>query len=332
MFTWLNKPWQQLGQARVQGRLPHALLIKGQDGVGKRVLAEQLAAALICEKPDSGGYPCGHCQSCGWLQAGTHPDLLRVTPEEAGKAIKIDQIRALNAALVMTSHAGRYKVAIIQPADAMNRNAANALLKTLEEPAANTLLLLLTAAAGRLPATIRSRCQQLAVELPDTDSAQRWLVSEGVDADNSVLYLKMAHGAPLQARRMAGAADSGVRGQRLDQLQAIFAGQLDPVQTAKDWEEESGSQTLQWWRVWLQELVRWQVAGQQPPEADVAHKLQRIVETVDCRQLFELSDRVTGALNAAGSGLNRQMMLEDLLISWAKLANQASTRTVAGNR
>jgi len=332
MLEWLNKPWQQFLQARVQGRLPHALLIKGQNGVGKHVLAEKLAAALLCEKPDSGGHACGHCRSCGWLQAGTHPDLFWVAPEEEGKAVKIDQIRALNAALVMTSHAGRYKVAIIQPADAMNKNAANSLLKTLEEPASNTLVLLLTAAPGRLPATIRSRCQQLEIEQPDADSAQNWLVTRGVDADSSVRYLKMANGAPLQALKMADTADSVVRGKRLDQLQAIFAGQLDPVQTAKDWMEEPGPQTLQWWHLWLQELVRWRLAGQHPPEADVAQKLRQIVETVDCQQLFGISDRVASALEATGSGLNRQMILEDLLISWAKLANQTSVRTVARNR
>jgi DNA polymerase-3 subunit delta' len=332
MLTWLARPWQQLNQARVQGRLPHALLIKGQNGVGKRMLAEQLAAALLCEQADAGGQPCGHCHSCGWLQAGTHPDLSWITPEETGKAIKIDQIRALNTALAMTSHAGRYKIAIIQPADAMNVNAANSLLKTLEEPAANTLLLLLTAVPGRLPATIRSRCQQLEVATPDADSAQRWLVAEGVDPDSSVRYLKLANGAPLQARQMANTDDSAVRDQRLEQLQAIFTGQLDPVQTAKDWVDESERQTLEWWRVWLQELVRWQLAGQQPPEADVVHKLRQIVETVDCRQLFYISDQVTNALNTTGSGLNRQMVLEDVLISWAKLANQTSIRAAAGNR
>ena len=158
------------------------------------------------------------------------------------------------------------------------------------------------------------------------------LKAEGVDPDGSVRYLQLANGAPLLARQMANADDSAVRDQRLEQLQAIFAGQLDPVQTAKDWVGESEQQTLEWWRVWLQALVRWQLAGQQPPEADVAQKLRQIVETVDCRQLFDISDQLTNALNATGSGLNRQMVLEDILISWAKLANQTSTRAAAGNR
>ncbi|MFQ5642378.1 MAG: DNA polymerase III subunit delta' [Thiogranum sp.] len=332
MLDWLNKPWQQLDQARSQGRLPHALLIKGQEGVGKHVLAERLAEALLCEQPGNEGQPCGHCQACGWLQAGTHPDLFRVRPEEAGKAIKIDQIRALNTKLAITSHAGQYKIAIIQPADAMNVNAANSLLKTLEEPAASTLLLLLTAAPGRLPATIRSRCQQLEVATPDARSAQQWLMDEGLAADDCARYLALANGAPLRAQQMADTDDCAVRDQRLEQLQAVFAARLDPVHTAKEWLEQPGQQTLEWWRIWLQELLRWQLAGQSPPETDVAQKLQQITETVDCRKLFEMTDRITQALNATGSGLNRQMMLEDLLISWARLAEPVSTRTAAGNR
>jgi len=331
MFSWLTKAWQQLDQARTQGRLPHALLIKGQQGIGKHVLAERLASALLCEYPDHDGQACGDCQACGWLQAGTHPDLFKLQPEEAGKVIKIDQVRALNTALAMTSHAGRYKVAIIQPADAMNVNAANSLLKTLEEPAANTLLMLLTAAPGRLPATIRSRCQQLAVTTPDVPCAQQWLQEEGIDADSSARYLELANGAPLLARQMAGRDDSALRDQRLAQLQGVFAGQLDPVQAAKDWLENNEQQTLEWWRVWLQALLRWQLAAQPPAEVDVAQKLQQIVETVDCRQLFDMRDLITHALNAAGSGLNRQMVLEDLLISWARLANPARPRIAAGD-
>ncbi|HHH44492.1 MAG TPA: DNA polymerase III subunit delta' [Gammaproteobacteria bacterium] len=329
MFTWLNKPWQQFVQSHAQGRLPHALLIRGREGVGKQVLAEQLAAALLCEQPGAEGRPCGRCQACGWLQAGTHPDLLWVRPEEEGKAIKIDQVRALNTRLATTSHAGRYKVAILQPADAMNVNAANSLLKTLEEPAADTLLLLLAAAPGRLPATIRSRCQQLEVATPDRDSARQWLLDEGIAADSAARYLELAGGAPLLARRMAAAEDGALRDQRLEQLQGVFAGRLDPVQVAKEWLEPAGPEVLEWWRSWVQALLRWQLGGQPPVEEDVAQKLQQITETVDCRQLFEMSDRITQALNATGSGLNRQMMLEDVLISWARLAGPARTRTIS---
>jgi DNA polymerase-3 subunit delta' len=328
---WLQQYRERLNRTRVQGRLPHALLISGKDGVGKRVLAEQLAHSLLCEQPAADGQPCGRCAGCGWLQAGTHPDLLWLMPEEAGKAIKVDQVRALTGELYMTSHAARYKVAIIQPADAMNRNAANSLLKTLEEPTDNTVLVLLTALPGRLPATIRSRCQQLQVALPDALSAQQWLQDTGMVTGQAIRYLKLANGAPLKAQQLAETDSAGTRDRRLQQLVAVFQGSLDPVEIAKEWMGESERQSLDWWCAWLEDMIRWQQGGQPPLEPEMAQNLQQIVKTVDCRQLFDLSDKVVSALNSLGSGLNRQLILEDLLIFWAKLTDLTSCRTRVGS-
>lgn len=332
MYTWLEASWQQLNQARLQDRLPHALLIRGQDGVGKQALALHTAGALLCEQPDAEGNACGRCAACGWLQAGTHPDLIRLEPAEAGKAIKVDQIRELGSALAMTSHGGRHKVAIIRPAEAMNVNAANSLLKTLEEPAADTLLLLLSAAPGRLPATVRSRCQQLAVATPDTAQARQWLQSEGLGADTVLRYLELADGAPLRAREMAEADSAALRDQRLEQLAAVGSGRMDPLQAAKDWQGDAQRQSLEWWRLWLQALIRWKLADRPPQEPDVVQKLQQFTERVDCCQMFDLSDRIAKALNSMGSGLNQQLVLEDLLISWARLPKRTGARTRAGNR
>ena len=232
----------------------------------------------------------------------------------------------------MTSHAGRYKVAIIQPADAMNRNAANSLLKTLEEPTDNTLVVLLTALPGRLPATIRSRCQQLQVAVPDALSAQQWLQQAGMESGQAMRYLALADGAPLKAQQLAETDAAGTRDQRLQQLVAVFDGTLDPVDIAREWMGESERQTLDWWRAWLEDLIRWQQGGKPPLQPEVAQKLQPIAETVDCRQLFDLLDKVANALNSLGSGLNRQLILEDLLIFWAKLADLIPYRTKVAGR
>ena len=283
-MKWLWQYRERLNRTRLRGRLPHALLISGQEGIGKRVLAIQLAHSLLCEQPGADGQPCGQCAACGWLQAGTHPDLLWLLPEEAGKAIKVDQVRALTSELCMTSHAGRYKVAIIQPADAMNRNAANSLLKTLEEPTDNTLVVLLTALPGRLPATIRSRCQQLQIALPDALSAQQWLQDAGMASEQVTRYLALAEGAPLRAQQLAGTDSASTRDQRLQQLVAVFQGSRDPVEIAKEWMGESERQYLDWWRIWLVELIRWQQGGRPPLQPEVAQKLQPIAETLDCRQ------------------------------------------------
>ncbi len=321
MLEWLDSTWNKLNQVRIQGRLPHALLVIGVDGIGKLTLAEQLASSLLCEAPDEGGQPCGVCSACGWLRAGTHPDLLQLAPEETGKAIKVDQIRALCAELGMTSHAGRHKVAIIQPADAMNTNAANSLLKTLEEPTDDTLLVLLTALPGKLPATIRSRCQQLRLAVPGAAAAQRWLEARDVSPQLATQCLQMTGGAPLQALELAKSGLDELRDQRLDELCRVFAGQLDPVLLAAQWMDKYELQSLRWWLGWLGELIGLRLANRVPVDPNVAQKLRKFSEKVDSRQVYELADGVLAALNSIGSGLNRQLVLEDLLVGWTRMAS-----------
>lgn len=330
--NWLEVTWQRLLQTQQQGRLAHALLITGQAGIGKHLLAERLAAFLLCEQPLDGVEACGQCRACGQLRSGNHPDLLYLNPEETGKSIKIDQVRALGVQLGMTSHAGRHKIAIIEPADAMNVNAANSLLKTLEEPTANTLLILLTASPGRLPATVRSRCQRLQINTPAREQALAWLQHQGVESATAARYLPLAAGAPLVAAEMAGSDGIELRDQRLNELLAVYSGKLDPLGVAADWVGEHEARTLLWWQRWLQALIRWRQAGQVPEDPQVAQMLQQISETVDCKQLFELADRVTMAMNSLGAGLNRQLLLEDLLIDWARLAGRPSQPVKAAGR
>jgi len=331
MLEWLDSAWQNLNRIRTQGRLPHALLVIGAEGVGKQQLAKRLADALLCESPRPDGRRCERCAGCGWLQAGTHPDLLELAPEEAGKAIKVDQIRSLCAELAMTSHAGGNKVAIIQPADAMNTNAANSLLKTLEEPTDNTLLMLLTAVPGKLPATIRSRCQQLRLLLPEPSVARRWLAENGVTDQVASRCLQMAGGAPLKALELARSDLGELNAQRLNELCEVAAGRLDPVRLAADWLGTHESQTLRWWLEWLHDLLRWQLAGREPVDTTVARKLQKISESVDSRQVYNLADALTTALNSLASGLNRQLILEDLLVSWAAVAGVGRSSSRTGN-
>lgn len=321
---WLEPLWQQLLRSWQQERLPHAVLLAGSDGVGKRLLAGRLAALLLCEQPDSDGKACGHCPACGWLRAGSHPDLTMVNPEESGKAIKIDQVRALGVELGMTSHGGRHKVAIIAPADALNVNAANSLLKTLEEPTSRTMLILISASPGRLPATVRSRCQQLRLHLPAEQAALDWLQAAGIEPALGRSCLQIAAGAPLAAAELAGSDLLALRERQLAELAAVFNGKEDPLRLAADWQDEHAARRLLWWQGWLQAILRWQQAGLPPAEALVAQTLQQISESVDCRHLYELSDRITAALNSFGSGLNRQLLLEDLLIDWARLAGRPS--------
>ncbi len=224
MHAW-NGP-VLLSIARRLERLPHALLLHGPQGIGKLALAERVAQLLLCEASAS-ARPCGACDGCRWFLAGNHPDFRRVEPEalapqpESGSAeegesparrakpsneIKVDQIRSLADFLNLKSHRGRLRVALVHPAEDMNPNAANALLKGLEEPPAGAVFLLVAHRPAQLPPTIRSRCVNIPVPLPDRQVALTWLAEQG--AQDAVRWLAYAGGAPLRALRYAAEADA----------------------------------------------------------------------------------------------------------------------------
>ena len=224
MHPW-NEPLLESLKHRA-GRLPHALLIHGAQGVGKRALAERIAQLLLCEARDAARKPCGACEGCRWYAGGNHPDFRRLEPEalapppdaaaaeEEGEAparrskpsleIKIDQVRELADFLNIGSHRGGLRVALVHPAEEMNINAANALLKALEEPPAGAVFLLVSHRPARLLPTIRSRCVALPVAIPPREAALRWLSGQGMpDAERWLAY---AGGAPLRALDYAGKA------------------------------------------------------------------------------------------------------------------------------
>ena len=202
IFPWHETIWQPLWQRKSEDRLPHALLFSGADGVGKKQFAQSLAHAVLCQSPDTAGKTCGTCRACNLLRADSHPDYVLIEPEEPGQMIKIDQIRELVNAVNETTLLGGYRVIIINPASAMNINAANALLKTLEEPSPKTLLILICNQSMRLPATIMSRCQRITFSKPANDAALTWLKTQ-VDnqtPDTLLLALKIAEYAPIKAK------------------------------------------------------------------------------------------------------------------------------------
>ncbi len=223
MHPWNQPLFESL--RRRTGRLPHALLIHGARGTGKLALAEHIARFLLCEAADAGARPCGACEGCRWLLAGSHPDFRRVEPEalarepaveaEEGDApakkgkpsteIKVEQVRDLAGFLNLRSHRGRLRVALVHPAEDMNPNAANALLKGLEEPPAGAVFLLVSHRPARLLPTIRSRCVALSVPIPPRESALGWLAAQG--AKDAPRWLAYAGGAPLSALEYAGRAE-----------------------------------------------------------------------------------------------------------------------------
>ena len=324
MHPWLEPAWQQFQASRAAGRLPHALLLAGPAGVGKGDFAAELAAALLCGDPAPDGHACGRCTGCRLRVAGTHPDFFRLEPEEAGKAIRIDAVRALCAELAMTSHAAGSKIAVIDPADALNVNAANSLLKTLEEPTDNTLIVLVSSAPQRLPATIRSRCQQLRLPLPSAAQARDWLAATlGDEAREAEALLNIAGGSPLRAAELLAAGMPDRYRHWARQVVDIARQAADPVQVAADWHGDRQPDCLRWFQRWLQGLIRQRALG-----GPAGGGLQALAEQVDLRLLFRLLDRVGAALDQWSAGLNHQLVLEEVLINWAELF-QTTRRTSA---
>src|SRR5262249_24753179 len=181
-------PWPGAAAAPAlsqRARRADALLVTGRRGIGKRSLALHFAKALLCERPNADGGPCGHCASCNYVAAGAHPDLRVIEPIERDEdgnakpvdAILVDRIRELGEFAQLTSHRQRAKVALIAPAEAMNPAAANALLKTLQVPPPSSYLLLVSDQWGRLPPTIVSRCRVLPAPEPDREAAIAWLAA-----------------------------------------------------------------------------------------------------------------------------------------------------------
>jgi DNA polymerase-3 subunit delta' len=219
-------PWNQPlfdSVKRMLGRLPHALLLHGPRGVGKLALAERIGQLLLCENVDPVKRPCGQCDGCRWYLAGTHPDLRRLEPEVLAKPaegeeeeegseapakrgkpsldIRVSQVRSLADFLNLRSHRGALRVALVHPAEEMNPTAQNALLKSLEEPPAGAIFILVSHRPHRLLPTVHSRCVKIPVPIPPAEAAIAWLKSQ--PQQDAARWLAFAGGAPLQALRYA---------------------------------------------------------------------------------------------------------------------------------
>ena len=245
-LPWHAEHWARLQARRQRDALPHALLICGMAGLGKRAFVQRFVQGLLCQQPLEGD-ACGHCRSCLLFVAGTHPDVISLSfglrkDGVQRSEIVVDQIRELSARLAMSSQFGGWQIALIDPADAMNAAAANALLKTLEEPSAQTMLILLADAPWRMPQTIRSRCQRIEFHLPAQADALAWLQAEGVR--DAAAALNAAGGNPGLARAWTqeGALDRRMEVRK--DLTALAAGRGQPMEVVKRWLDNEPAQRL----------------------------------------------------------------------------------------
>lgn len=317
-LPWQQHEWELMLRTHREGRLPHALLVAGAEGLGKRRFVDALAASLLCSSVDMHGTPCGECRGCDLCRAGTHPDLIKIEPEEPGKGILIDAIREFTSKESLTAQAGGYKIVVIEPADAMNIPAANSLLKTLEEPTDSTFIVLISAQPGRLPATIRSRCRLLQMRVPEPDMARKWLDGQ-VNGLDSTLLLAMTSGAPLKALVLADAQLLELRVKLLSDFAAIVEGKADPVAVAAAWSKLDQSLLLRWYSGWLIDALRLKTdpGHKELINPDQRKLLQGIGMSLEFKRLFGYIDDAYRAISALGSQLNQQMLIEGLLLPLA---------------
>lgn len=324
MLPWHGRQWENLGAAVSGGRMPHALLLRGPDGVGLGEFALEFARSLLCDAPTVLGAPCGTCRACVLTLAGNHPDILRVQPEEPGKQIKVEEVRAVLEFMHLTSQSGRNKAAIIEPAEAMNRYAANGLLKTLEEPPPGAILILCCHQPGRLAVTIRSRCQQLEFNGDEGASTRAWLAQRlDLDADSAAALLHRAAGAPFRAVKLAETGALPKQAELLTDLCQLRREADNPIPVAQKWVGLGFPDVL----VWLQEILRNAVRYKLSPgmagnlSSEIGH-LQQIADELDLSQLVASHDLALKNYQGATGpfNFNPQGLLEEFIVHWQTIA------------
>jgi DNA polymerase III subunit delta' len=315
-LPWLHAPQQRLRAAVAAQRLPHSLLLLSNPGLGAEQLAHWMTALTLCESP--GARPCGVCASCRLLHADSHPDSYIVRLEEDARQIKVDQVRGLIESLWLKSYRGGYKVGVIEGAEALNTNAANAFLKTLEEPTANTMLIMIARPSHRLPATIASRCLRLMLSPPSAEVAAAWLMAHRKsDAESPRSWqaaLELAGGAPLLAMELGLERAAALDADMQESLRQLAAGAVDVTLVANRWLQSDPGLRIAWLENWITRRVHeWIGAGTSHQSAEPV-RLPGALLKAKIRALFELLDAARDLRRLASTGMNQQLALEALLL------------------
>ncbi|MDG2018710.1 MAG: DNA polymerase III subunit delta' [Porticoccaceae bacterium] len=302
-LPWHKDLWQTFNDCIDTQRLPHAIIVNALEGVGAEHLAHALAYRMLCSQVDK-GVACGQCSGCLTLKAGSHPDFYRLSPEENSKYIRVDQIRALCESVVKTSQQGGWKVAIIYPAEAMNIAASNALLKSLEEPEPNTLIILVSSRLSAIPMTIRSRCQIESLGIPSAAIAQQWLSERLEDKQVNISeLLDMANGQPLLALDYATGSGFENRQQVESLLDAMRNSDETPFAAAQACQKYTPEDLIAWILSYVHRLMVGELQNNLNPA------------------LFVFLDKLIKAREwlLSGSPLNTQLLWEELFIEWVQI-------------
>ena len=303
-LPWLKNAQERLRTARANSHLPHSLLILSPAGLGALEFALWVSALVLCEQAEG---PCGQCAACRLLKADSHPDLHRVALEEESKTLKVDQVRVLIEAMRLKSYRGEFKVGLIECAEALNESGANAFLKFLEEPPADTCLILVAKPTHRLPSTVASRCVKVKILTPHEELATTWLAGARPAARAGIAAaLALAQGAPFLALELLDGDLAGLDREMQGDLRAMTADAVDVTQIAERWSRGNVALRLDWFEHWINARLR---ACLTPTAAD----LVRALNATD-RPWFRLIEKIHALKALSATGINQQLALEALLL------------------
>jgi DNA polymerase-3 subunit delta' len=326
IYPWQKNDWVRLQELRK--RPAHGLLFKGTKGIGKLDLAMNFAQSLLCEHPQDSDFFCGECPSCHWFEQGSHPDFRLLQPEtlslegeetESGKKpskqISVDQVRDLADFIGLSAHQGGRRVIVIHPAEAMNTNAANALLKNLEEPPQGLLFILVSHKPQQLLPTILSRCLSFALPAPDAASATRWLTEQGVK--NPAEALAASGFSPLQAVELDEQLGSEERDKLLRAVRQPAA--LDVFALAEALQKTEQALVVQWLQQWCYDLSSMKQAGKLRYHPGEEAAIKKLVEPIAPLNLARLQKHLQTAKREAQHTLNSKLFFESLLLAYRQL-------------
>jgi len=311
-LPWQKQRWDSLFAQVNSNRLPHALLFSGVEGLGKKHFALTFVRALLC-KDKSKTLPCGSCKSCLLFQSETHPDFLLLEPEGKSLTIKVDQVREVVKLLAQTAQQGGCKCVVISPAETMNTNACNALLKSLEEPQGDAYIILVSASPSRLLATVRSRCQTISFSQPDENIAVQWL-KPLIEGDAEALLGEYG-GAPCAALAAYKEGALNLKQALAETLLGLISGKITTSEGNKALGDMELIDIFDNILNWLGDILAYQLAGK-----DVEHGTSKILLTslgnVNSEWLFRFRDKLLEVkrLLQSSANPNKQLVIDELLM------------------
>ena len=319
VFPWQSMHWQVLIELYQQNKLPHAILLQGQQGLAKGIFANRFIKTLLCEQISEQGVACGRCRSCHLLQAKTHPDLFLLSSDEDNPVIKVDMVRELRQLLQQSSSVTNKQVVLVESIDAMNSAAINAFLKTVEEPKDNVYFLLVSHQFTLLPATLRSRCQSFTFYChAHSHEAIQWLCDQGFDEHKSQAALQQVNGAVLMALKLLQTEDALSLEDVLKDMIALMLDNDNPLVISERWRHADFEQLLDILQHNIMDILLWQATPTRFEwlEQDKKEKLDQLAKRLQqkkllaCVSLIQQHKRAYWQVNS----INKNFILDELAL------------------